>query len=255
MNTIKTILVDDEPRGLASLQKLLQINCTDVDVVSSCTSTEEAIFRIEELHPQLVFLDIAMPVKNGFELLKEFKNIHFEVIFVTAHNQFMIEAFHFSAIDYLLKPVDDDLLADAVNRAKKRIAEKNGSKNIETFIYNMEQKKSPQNMKLCLPSLKGFQVVELNTVLYAESSGNYTNFYFTAQHPVCTSKPMHDYETLLEDAGFVRIHKSYLINLLHVKEYIRGEGGSVLLSNGHEVEVSRRKKDLLMSRMKEYYKF
>ncbi len=255
MNTIKTILVDDEPRGLASLQKLLQINSTDVDVVACCTSAEEAKIKIEELRPELVFLDIAMPVKNGFELLKEFKNIHFEVIFITAHNQFMIEAFHFSAIDYLLKPVDDDLLADAVNRAKKRIAEKTGSKNIETFIYNMEQKKSPQHMKLCLPSLKGFQVVELNTVLYAESSGNYTNFYFTAQHPVCTSKPMHDYETLLEDAGFVRIHKSFLINLLHVKEYIRGEGGSVLLSNGHEVEVSRRKKDLLMNRMKEYYKF
>ncbi len=255
MKTIKTILEDDEPRGLASLQKLLQINCSDVEVVASCTSAEEAKSKIELLKPELVFLDIAMPVKNGFDLLKEIKELRFEVIFVTAHNQFMIEAFHFSAIDYLLKPVDDDLLVDAVNRAKKRIAEKNGKKNIETFIYNMEQKKSPQNMKLCLPSLKGFQVVELNTVLYAESSGNYTNFYFTGQHPVCTSKPMHDYETLLEDAGFVRIHKSYLINLLHVKEYIRGEGGSVLLSNGHEVEVSRRKKDLLMNRMKEYYKF
>ena len=141
MKTIKTILVDDEPRGLASLQKLLQINCSDVEVVASCTSAEEAKSKIELLKPELVFLDIAMPVKNGFDLLKEIKELRFEVIFVTAHNQFMIEAFHFSAIDYLLKPVDDDLLVDAVNRAKKRIAEKNGKKNIETFIYNMEQKK------------------------------------------------------------------------------------------------------------------
>ena len=98
-------------------------------------------------------------------------------------------------------------------------------------------------------------MIELDNILYAEYSGNYTNLYFSNKPVVFTSKPMHDYETLLEDAGFVRIHKSYLINLLHVKEYIRGEGGSVLLSNGHEVEVSRRKKDLLMTRMKEYYKF
>ena len=110
-------------------------------------------------------------------------------------------------------------------------------------------------MRLCIPSLKGFQVIELDSILYAEYSGNYTNLYFSNKPVVFTSKPMHDYETLLEDAGFVRIHKSYLINLLHVKEYIRGEGGSVLLSNGHEVEVSRRKKDLLINRMKEYYKF
>ena len=110
-------------------------------------------------------------------------------------------------------------------------------------------------MRLCIPSLKGFQVIELDDILYAESSGNYTNLYFANQKMVCTSKPMHEYETLLEDAGFVRIHKSILVNLLHVKEYLRGEGGSVILSNGHEVEVARRKKDLLIAKMKEYYKF
>lgn len=255
MKTIKTILVDDEPRGLASLQKLLQINCSDVHVVAGCTSVEEAKTKIEQLKPELVFLDIAMPVKNGFELLKELKEISFEVIFVTAHNQFMIDAFHFSAIDYLLKPVDDELLVNAVNRAKKRITEKTGSKNIETFIHNVQQKKSPLNMKLCLPSLKGFQVVELNQILYAESSGNYTNFYFTSLPRVCVSKPIHEYEMLLEDAGFVRIHKSYIINLLHMKGYIRGEGGTVILSNQKELDVSRRKKDLLILKMKELFKY
>jgi two-component system, LytTR family, response regulator len=253
--SLQTILVDDEPRGLNSMQKLLQLNCPDVNIVAACSSVDEAIEKINEWRPDLVFLDIAMPVKNGFDLLKELKEPHFEVIFVTAHNKFMIEAFHFSAIDYLLKPVEDDLLVDAVKRAKKRIAEKTGSKNIETFLHNVQQKQSPQNMKLCIPSLKGFQVVELDDILYAEASGNYTNFHFTKQHIVCTSKPIHEYEELLTDSGFVRIHKSYLVNLLHVKEYLRGEGGSVILSNNKEIEVARRKKDIFITKMKEFYKY
>jgi two-component system LytT family response regulator len=237
------------------MEKLLQINCPEINVIASCSNADDAIEQIKILKPDLVLLDIAMPVKNGFDLLKELKDTSFEVIFVTAHNQFMIEAFHFSAIDYLLKPVEDNLLIDAVNRARKRIIEKSGSKNIETFLHNMKQKHSPQKMKLCIPSLKGFQVIELDDILYAESSGNYTNLYFSNHQMVCTSKPMHEYEKLLEDAGFARIHKSILVNLLHVKEYLRGEGGSVILSNGKELEVSRRKKDIFLARMKEFYKF
>jgi two-component system LytT family response regulator len=252
---LKTILIDDEPRGLNSLQKLLQLNCSDVEIVATCSNVDCAVEKINELHPDLVFLDIAMPVKSGFDLLNELKEIQFEVIFVTAHNKFMIEAFHFSAIDYLLKPVDDDLLVEAVKRAKKRIIEKSGSKNIETFLHNIQQRQSLHEMKLCIPSLKGFQVVELNDILYAEAAGNYTNFYFTNQHPICTSKPIHEYEELLSDAGFVRIHKSHVVNLLHVKEYLKGEGGSVVLSNGKEIEVSRRKKDAFLNKMKGFYRF
>jgi len=255
MEQVKAMLIDDEPRGISSMQKLLQINCPKINVIGSSTDANAAIEMVRSLRPDLIFLDIAMPAKNGFELLKELNGSNFEVIFVTAHNEFMIEAFHFSAIDYLLKPVEDNLLVDAVNRAKKRIEEKSGNKNIETFLHNLKQNQSPQKMKLCIPSLKGFQVIELDDILYAESSGNYTNIYFQNKPMVCTSKPMHEYEKLLEDAGFVRIHKSILVNLLHVKEYLRGEGGSVLLSTGKELEVSRRKKDIFLSKMKEYYKF
>jgi two-component system LytT family response regulator len=255
ITSIRTILVDDEPRGLNSMEKLLEMNCPDVSIIGTCNSVDSAIEKIAQLDPDLIFLDIAMPVKNGFDLLKEVKDPRFEVIFVTAYNQFMIEAFHFSAIDYLVKPVDDELLVNAVNRAKKRIAEKAGSKNIEALLHNLQQKQSPNNMKLCLPSMKGFQVVALTDILYAESQGNYTNFYFVSQHPVCTSKPIHEYEELLTDLGFIRVHKSCIINLVHVKEYLRGDGGTVILSNGHEVEVARRKKDVFLSRMKEYYKY
>jgi two-component system, LytTR family, response regulator len=252
---LRTILVDDEPRGLNSMERLLQLNCPDVEIVATCSNADAAIEKIRELKPDVVFLDIAMPVKTGFDLLHELRELPFEVIFVTAHNNFMIEAFHFSAIDYLLKPVEDELLVDAVKRAKKRILEKSGGKNIEAFLYNIQQRHSPQNMKLCIPSLKGFQVIELDDILYAESSGNYTNFHFTNKQMICSSKPLYEYEELLSDAGFIRIHKSSLVNLLHVREYIRGEGGSVRLSNGDELEVARRKKDLFLSKMKQFYKY
>lgn len=255
MKHIKTILIDDEPRGVASLQKLLQLNCPEVEVIGVANSAEEAKDKIQQLQPQLIFLDIAMPGKTGFELLKELDEINFEIIFVTAHNNFMVQAFHFSAVDYLLKPVDDELLAEAVKRTGKRIEEKKTGQPVETLLHNIRHKNDSQKMKLCIPSLKGFQVIQIQDIIYCEASSNYTNFHFTQRPSICASKPIHDYEDLLEDCNFIRIHKSFLVNLEHIKEYIRGEGGSVILSNNHEVEVSRRKKDVLMTRMKEYYKF
>ncbi|TMI87116.1 MAG: LytTR family transcriptional regulator [Bacteroidetes bacterium] len=130
---------------------------------------------------------------------------------------------------------------------------------ISTITYPlsciMYKVQAPQEMKLCIHSLKGFQVVDLKDVLFCEASGSYTNFYFADKHFVCTAKTILEYEELLEDAGFVRIHKSFLVNLLHVKEYLRGEGGSVILSNGKEIEVARRKKDIFINKMKEYYKY
>jgi two-component system LytT family response regulator len=255
MKGIKTILIDDEPRGLTSLQKLLELNCPEVNVLQCCSSADEAIKAINGLLPELVFLDIAMPGKNGFELLQELPAINFEIIFVTAHDNFTTQALHLSAVDYLLKPVDDDLLVDAVKRAAKRIGDKGGKQQIETLLHNMDNKGSGQKMKLCIPSMKGFQVVDIRDIIYCEASSNYTNFYFTNRGLICASKPVHEYETVLEDAGFIRIHKSYLVNLDHITEYLRGEGGSVILTGGQEVEVSRRKKELLMQRMKEHFKF
>lgn len=255
MTKIKTILVDDEPRGLSSLHKLLQLNCPEAEVIGYAGNADEAKEKIEALKPQLLFLDIAMPEKNGFDLLKSLREINFEIIFVTAHENYMMQAFHFSAVDYLLKPIEDDLLAEAVKRAGKRIEDKNGGQQLETFLHNLHHKGGSQKLKLCIPSLKGFLVVEIQDIIYCEASSNYTNFHFTNRSSICASKPIHEYEELLADSNFVRIHKSFVVNLEHVKEYIRGEGGSVVLSNNNEVEVSRRKKDMLMTRMKEYYKF
>lgn len=255
MTTTKTILVDDEPRGLTSLQKLVELNCPDLEVIAVARSAEEAREKILELKPALVFVDIAMPGKTGFDLLKDFDSINFEIIFVTAHNSYAIQAFHFSAVDYLLKPVDEELLIEAVKRAQKRIDEKTAGEHIETLKHNITQRDTPHKMKLCIPSIKGFQVIEIQDIIYCEASSNYTNIHFTNRPFICASRPIHEYEELLADSSFARIHKSYVINLEHVKEYVRGEGGSILLSNGKELEVSRRKKEDFFKKMKMYFKY
>lgn len=252
---IRTILVDDEPRGLNTLKKILQEYCPELKIIAECPDADTAREKIELLDPQLVFLDISLPGKNSFDLLSELDIVNFEIIFVTAHNEYTLQAFQYSAVDYLMKPIDEDLLGEAVRRACKRIALHAMNNNVTALLHNLQKTQSPQEMKLCIPSLKGFQVVELKDILFCEASGSYTNFYFANKHMVCTARAIHDYEELLTDAGFVRLHKSFLVNLLHIKEYQRGEGGTVILTDGKEVEVSRRKKDIFLSRMKDFFKY
>jgi len=245
MNQVTAILVDDEPRGLSSMQKLLQLNCPEVNILATCQDADDALLKIRQLQPQLVFLDVAMPGKNGFDLLRELNSISFEIIFVTAHNSYMLQAFRFSAVDYLLKPVEDDLLSEAVQRAARRIADKSGGMQLNTFLHNLQQN----------GSVKGIKVIEITDIIYCEASSNYTNFHLTTGVTLCSSRPIFEYETLLEDSSFVRVHKSFLVNLQHIQEYIRGEGGSIIMTNNHEVEVSRRKKEAFIKKMQEYYKY
>ncbi len=237
------------------MQKLLQINCPDVRVIATFNDPVQAVKFLSDTAPDIIFLDIVMPEMSGLELLKALKDISSEVIFITAHNQYMIDAFHFSALDYLLKPVEDNLLRDAVARARKKIQWKAGNKNVETFVYNLGQQNNSQKQKLCIPTQKGFQVVSLEDIIHITASGNYSNIYFLNNKSECTTKPINEYESLLQDVGFVRIHKSCIVNIMHVKEYRRGEGGVVRLTNGQEMEVSRRKKDLLITKIREHFKY
>jgi two-component system LytT family response regulator len=254
MKTIKTILVDDEARAHTSLAKLLSVHCPEIQIAGTCSDADEAIEMIRQLQPELVFLDISMPGKDGFELLQALPDIQFEIIFVTAYNQYMLQAFQFSAVDYILKPVDYRLLMAAVGRAIQRINQKSGLQHIETLLHNLHLKDS-RKRKLCIPSLKGFQVVESNAIIYCEAKSNYTAIHLINNVVILASKPLLEYEELLRDAAFIRVHKSFLVNLDQIKEYIKGEGGSLILSNGNEVEVSRRRKEELLQRMKEHYSF
>jgi two-component system, LytTR family, response regulator len=251
---IKTILVDDELRLLSGLNKMLELHCPQLTISALCQSAEDAIEKIKAQQPNLVFLDISMPVKTAFELLSELHPIDFEIIFVTAHHQYMEQAFKFSAVDYLLKPVDEDELINAVSRAIKRIHDHNFHYSMSTFLYNLQKKPGQYDMKLCIPILKGFEVFDLPEVIYCEAEGAYTNFHLTSGRKVCASKPLIDYELLLQDKAFFRIHKSFLINANHIKQYFKGEGGTVMMSNGNEIEVSRRKKEQFLAGIKEQFK-
>jgi two-component system LytT family response regulator len=247
--------VDDEPRGLNALKKMLHKHCPELKITAECADAASAKEKIQLLHPQLVFLDISLPDKTSFDLLQELDSINFEIIFVTAYSQYALRAFQYSAVDYLMKPIDEDLLTSAVKRAEKKIAQGNLNPHINTLLHNLQHSSLSREMKLCIPSTKGFQVVNLRDILYCEASGNYTGFYFANNQNITSAKSISEYEELLADAGFVRIHKSHIINLRHVKEYVRGEGGFIILSNDMKLEVSRRKKEIFIEKMKAFYKF
>jgi len=252
---MKAILVDDEPDGIRTLKKLLECNCPEVEIVATCFDAVAAKRKLEEIQPDVVFLDIQMPCKSGLDMLAELSRKNFEVIFVTAHDEYMLQALQFSAVDYLMKPVDEDRLVEAVQRVKKRLKQDSATGQTEALLHNINKAGSPLEMRLCLPTQKGFTVVKLEEIVYCEAQRSYTLFRLTNNKNIMISKPLFDYDRLLADTFFLRVHKSFLINLLHVKEYTRGEGGTVIMSNGMEIEVSRRKKDLFLEKVKESFKY
>ena len=251
---MKAILVDDEPDGIRTLKKMLESHCPNVEVAATCSNAASAKQELEMIRPDVVFLDIQMPGKSGLDLLTEMPEKDFEVIFVTAHNEYMLQALQYSAADYLLKPVDEDRLIEAVQRVETRIqAEK--KEWTETLMHNLNKAGSPSEMRLCLPTLKGFIVVKLDDIIYCEAERSYTIFHLDGKKTVTVSKSLIEYDNLLQETQFFRIHKSFLVNLNHIKEYQRGEGGLVIMTDNAEIEVSRRKKELFLNRMKELYKY
>lgn len=251
---MRAILIDDETDGLRTLQKMLEKYCPQITVTGTATNAVLGKQRINELNPDLVFLDIQMPGKTGIELLGDLDKQNFEVIFVTAHNEYVLQALQFSAVDYLLKPVDEDRLIEAVARAEKRINEEKRGEQSSTLLHNLEKVGNPAEMRLCLPTLKGFIIVRLAEILYCEAERSYTIFHLEGGKTLLVSKPLIDYELLLKDTTFFRVHKSFLINLLHVREYQRGEGGIVIMTNKAEIEISRRKKEAFLDQVKRVFK-
>jgi two-component system LytT family response regulator len=252
---MRAILVDDEPDGIRTLKKMLELNCPDVEIVASCADTITARQKLSQLQPDLVFLDVQMPGKSGLDFLSELPEINFEIIFVTAHNEYIMQALQYSAVDYLMKPVDEDKLVEALQRARKKINKARFNENTDTLLYNLNKVANPSEMRLCLASIRGFTVLTLQEIIYCEAKRSYTTFHLTNNKSVTVSKPLFEYDQLLEGTFFFRIHKSFLINMFHVKEYIRNDGGTVLMSDGTAIEISRRRKDEFLNKIKEVFKF
>jgi len=252
---IRALLADDEKMSRTTLRRLLELYCPSVEIIGEAANAAETKMLAGELKPDLVFLDIAMPGKTGIELLRELEQVDFEVIFVTAHDRFVLQAMRLAAVDYLSKPVDEQELVQAVSQAEKRIRNKTAQTPIPAFLHNLQQHSTGQDMQLCVPGVRGFQVLRIRDIVFCEADNTYTILHLADQRKLIASRPLLDYESLLQDAYFVRIHKTYLINLHHLKEYQKGEGGIAVMSNGRQLDVSRRRKDQFISLVKQYFKY
>jgi len=243
---LKALIVDDEPKARENLQILLHDFVEGVAVVGLCENIAEATEAVRLHSPDVVFLDIQLQRETGLDLLTKLKEINFEVIFTTAYTEYAIKAFKFSAIDYLLKPIDIEELRKAVGRVEKRVSN-NMTGRLTQLVQNLKQG-SNENYKIALPTLDGLVFVKISDILYCEASSNYTQI-FTAEEKYLVSKTLKEYDDLLSDHNFFRIHNSYLININSIKKYVKGEGGYVVLNNDTSLDVSKRKKEAFLNRI------
>jgi two-component system, LytTR family, response regulator len=253
-NKIKTILIDDELPGLSILEHYCSEYTPELHIIGAYNDPFEALEKIQKLKPELVIMDIQMPNMNAFELLSKSIYKAFDIIFTTAYDEYAITAFKYSATDYLLKPINEDLFVDAVNKVIKKNKSKSDNSNLETLLHNFNQMHNYFGMKLCITDAQGFQVIELGNILYCEAEGSYTKFHLNNNKTLLSSKSLAEYEPILGDKNFFRIHKSYIVNLSQVLEFNKRNGGEVIMPNGQSIEVSRRKKNEFIELMKGAFK-
>lgn len=235
--------MDDEKHCRQVMETLLKKYCPEVNIMESCSDPVVALEVISKFNPDIVFLDIEMPGMSGFEWLNRCEQKNFEVIFTTAYNEYAIKAIKHNALDYLLKPVDKDELVSAIHRAsaQKQVA---SSIRVDQLLDSLQIKQATK--RLAIPTLEGLTLINPDEILYVKSDGPYSHFYFTDKHKMVISKTLKEAEEVLPQQDFFRIHHSYLVNMKYVLQYLRGEGGEVILSNGEHIPVARsRKQDFL----------
>jgi two-component system, LytTR family, response regulator len=242
--SLKAVILDDESAGIESLMYDLKKNCPDVEVIKTFTDTSSAFDFLRQNPIDVLFLDISMPGCNGFDFLSKFKSINFSVIFVTAYEEYALKAFDFYAVDYLLKPVEYPKLIRAVERIKEKSKPNGGVEFLELMLKNLTSDLKKTDT-LAIPTTDGFEIVELTQVIYFKAEGNYTEIFLKDKKKV-VSKSIGDFEKVLNITKFFRIHHSYIINIDEVRKYVKGDGGTVILSNGLQLPVSRTNKPKLM---------
>jgi two-component system LytT family response regulator len=236
---LKAVLIDDEESNLSSLREKLLKHCPQVTVAASCDNAVSGAEAINTLFPDLVFLDIEMPVTNGFLMLQQLQNKDFELIFVTAYDHYAIKAIRYSALDYLLKPIVIDELKDAVARAEQKRNHPAGNPQIELLIEHLQKKSS---RRIAIPTGEGLAFIRVDEIIYLEASINYTHIYMEDKRRFLVSRTLKEFEDILPEDTFFRIHHSYIINKNFVERYIRGDGGQVVMQQGITLDVSKRKK-------------
>jgi len=245
---IKAILIDDEVHCIDTLSILISDYCPEVEIVEKCFSAKKGLDVIKKENPELVFLDIEMPVMNGFELLEQFKEIPFSVIFTTSYDQYAIKAIRFSALDYLLKPIDPKELVAAVHKVQLH----KNPPSTEQFRMLMDhiQHRETGFTKIAVPTFEGFELIPADQVIRCEADDNYSHLYLKNKKTITACRTLKEIEEQLHDFGsFIRVHHSYLVNLNEVTKYIRGEGGYLIMSDNSTVNVSRSRKEMLLGKL------
>ncbi len=242
---LRSVIVEDETASREILKNYLAKYCPDVDLVGEAATIDDALVLIRANDPDLVFLDVEMPFGNAFDLLDKVGNRAFEVVFVTAYDHYAVEALNQQASYYLMKPVSIDALIKAVDHVKE-IKEKENSLQEKVVL----SKTTAMSGKITIPQQNGFEVLPVDTILYCKADDNYTEVYLNTNKIILVSKTLKHFEDILGSYPFVRIHKSYLVNVQSVTRYKKGKGGSVVMANGKELSVSAAKKKELLSYFK-----
>jgi len=236
---LRAVLIDDDESNLSALSEKISNHCKQVEVIARCDNPEDGIRVIDELKPDIVFLDIEMPQMNGFVMLQQLTNKNFELIFVTAYDHYAIKAIRSCALDYLVKPVDVEELKAAVGKVAEVRNKSNSSSQLDLLLEHL-QKKQPK--LLTIPTTDGLQFINIEDIIYLEANDNYSNIYLSTNQKFLVSRTLKDFEELLPPDIFIRIHHSSIVNKFYVDKYIRGEGGQVVMRNGNVLDVSKRKK-------------
>ncbi len=245
-STIRAILVDDEKSSLESLAFELNAYCPEVEIVGSTCSPHEGIAMIEREKPDVVFLDIGMPEMDGFELLQQFETIEFDVVFVTAYDEYAVKAFEFNALDYLLKPVLHAKLMAAIEKVSNRHQHLFERSKLDALLTNLQIKQDPVLQNIALPTGDGFEFVPLAEIEYLQADNNYCWVHLASGKKYLICKTLKQMEAMIGLPQYFRVHKSFNVNLNHVSRYIRGQGGYLIMHNKARIPVSRAKKDELM---------
>lgn len=247
MTTITAILIDDERKALAILKNKIERLCPNISIIGETQIPEEGLTLIEELNPQLVFLDVAMPVMSGFDLLGKIENPTFEIIFVTAFDNYAIEAINHCAIGYLVKPVDNQDLIKTVHKAIQNIDDKTALEKNRLLIDNLGVRKF-QNKKIVIPSQEGLEFVKISDIICCEGTNGYTTIHFSNRKSILSSNSIGHFFKLLENQNFYLVHKSYLINLDYIEKYLNE--GYIILTNNLKIPVSRNKRSDFLNSLK-----
>ncbi|TKG95727.1 response regulator transcription factor [Puteibacter caeruleilacunae] len=245
---INAIIIEDEKSNRENLAKIINEYCPEVHLQALCASAIEGRKAIIQHQPDLIFLDIEMPGGNGFSLLESFEAINFEVIFVTAYNQYGVKAIKFCALDYLLKPVDILELSQAIEKVKNRLTEKIENQRMQTLLANQVNRANP---KIALPLSDKIEFIDVSNIIRCQGEGNYTHIYLKEGEKILASKTLKEFDELLTDHEFLRVHQSHLINLKEIKAYMKTDGGYLKMNDGSSVSISRQRKEMVMEQLKQ----